>query len=90
MGRVALHNIHEGIAYDGEYYHGNLLLQVEPNPEGGTIQIMDFSQYESHQLIGCTIRTNAYDKEWYNIYPIPNVVVFQPMEGVWTWKFGSQ
>jgi hypothetical protein len=85
-----LENFDNDIAYDGEYYPGHLLLSVEPNKESetGLTQIMDFSKYEDYNIIRCSIQYNGLREEQYGIHKIPGVTVFQPMEGVWTWKFG--
>ena len=85
--RNALDNFENSVAYDGEYYPGHLLLSVERNDEDDSlIQIMDFSYYENYKIMGCAIKCNRLEEEQYGEYQIPGVVVFQPMEGVWTWK----
>ena len=85
--RNALDNFENNVAYDGEYYPGHLLLSVERNNEDDSlIQIMDFSYYENYKIMGCVIKCNRLEEEQYGEYQIPGVVVFQPMEGVWTWK----
>lgn len=85
--QTALNNFDNNIAYDGDYYPGHLLLSIERNEENDDlVQIMDFSYYESNKLIGCVIKYNKLKEEQYGQFKIPGVVVFQPMEGVWTWK----
>lgn len=85
---LGLRNFENNVAYDGEYYPGHLLLEVLPNEESktGIMQIMDFSLYESHKIIGCQTFVNGANPESYGSHMVPGVVVFQPMEGVWTWK----
>ena len=86
--RAALNNFDNNIAYDGEYYPGHLFLSIEPNTEDDAlVQIMDFSFYEKYKIIGCTIKYNQASEDDYGTHMIPKVVVFQPMEGVWTWKY---
>jgi hypothetical protein len=85
---LGLRNFENNVAYDGEYYPGHLLLEVLPNEDSktGVMQIMDFSLYESHKIIGCQTFVNGANPESYGSHMVPGVVVFQPMEGVWTWK----
>ena len=61
-----LENFNNDIAYDGEYYPGHLLLNVEPNKESetGLTQIMDFSKYEEYKKIPVA---DAYDYRGYDM-----------------------
>lgn len=85
------------VAYDDCYYPGSVIATLKYDCPEDMI-IADFSQYEENELIGITI----YNKERYldsefGKAGIPrevgerpqffsNVIVFQPMEGMWKWK----
>lgn len=88
-------------AYDGQYYPATVIATVHFNAEQ-EMTITDFSQYESHKVVGFSIHTPQSINEYYK-YDIEslgeeaieevskpvifkNVVVYAPREGMWTWK----
>lgn len=90
-------NVKEGKAYNGKYYPGHVIMQMKYDCDNEMI-IADFSQYEEHQIIGIMLYDKSlYPAEEYMKLGVtreqverpqfhPNVTVFQPMEGMWTWK----
>lgn len=86
-------NIKNKTAYDGKYYPCNLLVQILCNQDEEAI-ITDFSRYESDGIIGMFVKTKddafaefGEDAEEMNTpVLVKNAIVYQPVEGLWTWK----
>ena len=90
-----------GTAYDGQYYPATVIASVKYDSNEEMI-VTDFSLYESQQIVGFTICTKQSISEYYGPLTFelddeelqlleeptifPNVIVYAPQEGVWTWK----
>ena len=88
-------------AYDGKYYPATVISQVKFNCDNEAV-ITDFSMYEDKRIVGFTICTKETIHEYFGIPgDVPedvleenlatpaifkNVIVYSPMEGMWTWK----
>jgi hypothetical protein len=69
-------------AYDGVYYPCTLWVRTEPGPQ--QYCIFDFSIYDEHNIIGLQVSDKELREE---TLVLPNVLVYQPVEGSWLWKF---
>ena len=88
-------------AYDGKYYPATVISQVKFNCDNEAV-ITDFSMYEDKKIVGFTICTKETIHEYFGISDniseevleenlatptiFKNVIVYSPMEGMWTWK----
>ena len=82
-------------AYDGKYYPATVVATIQfESPQKMTVT--DFSMYENKKIVGFTIYTNetmkdylgedADDGEKSKTAIFKDVIVYSPIEGVWTWK----
>ena len=82
-------------AYDGKYYPATVVATIQfESPQRMTIT--DFSMYESKKIVGFTIYTNETIKDYLGedtddgekskTVIFKDVIVYSPIEGVWTWK----
>lgn len=77
-------------AYDGCYYPCTLYLDVQPRGEEDTAeitQVFNFLFYESNNIVFCLTISDELAKHTSGLSIVPNVMVFQVAEGVWTWKY---
>ena len=86
-------------AYDGKYYPATVILQIKFNCDSEMV-ITDFSMYEDKKIVGFTIYTKESMQEYIDAAAddevleevigtpviLKNVIVYAPMEGMWTWK----
>ena len=85
-------------AYDGKYYPATVISRVKFNCDEEMV-ITDFSMYEEKKIVGFTVCTKETIREYIGaaaddlleetfITPtiFKNVLVYAPMEGMWTWK----
>ncbi len=90
-------NIKMGKAYDDKYYPGHVVAQLKYGCPQGMI-VADFSMYETHKIIGITVcESESFPEEEFTKMGLTremveqpqfhrNVTVFQPSEGMWSWK----
>lgn len=82
-------------AYDGKYYPATVVATIQfESPQRMTVT--DFSMYESKKIVGFTIYTNETIKDYLGedtddgekskTAIFKDVIVYSPIEGVWTWK----
>lgn len=82
-------------AYDGKYYPATVVATIQfESPQRMTVT--DFSMYESKKIVGFTIYTSETMKEYFGedaddgekskTAIFKDVIVYSPIEGVWTWK----
>ena len=88
-------------AYDGQYFPATVIASVKYNSDEEMV-VTDFSLYESQKIVGFTICTKQSISDYYGPLAFdlddeelqlleeptifPNVIVYAPREGVWTWK----
>ena len=92
--------ISKNLAYDGKYFPATLILQAKFNCNEEYL-ITDFSLYNTHKIVGFIVNTKKSMNEYFNISDedsdgiseedsiqtiVKNVIVYAPMEGIWTWK----
>lgn len=90
-------NVKMGKAYNDKYYPGHVIAHMKYDCDEELV-IADFSMYETHKIIGITLcdKSPYPDEEFLKLGLTreqverpqfhPDVVVFQPMEGMWSWK----